>query len=412
MTIAIVGGGICGLSLALNLQRRGISVALYERAPEIRELGVGITLLPHAMREFAALGVAEALLKAGIENRESCFFNRFGQLIYREDRGKFAGYPHPEVGIHRGRLHRILHEAARVRLGAGRIHLNRTLVGIEQDERAVRLVFADTTGGQTLDPVQADAVVACDGINSAVRKIFYPADDVAFAGINSWRGVTRRKPILGGRTYLRIGSILTGKIVIYPIVDNVDGAGNQLINWMAEIKQHTFEKNDWNKPGNLDDFFHLYKDWRFDWLDVAELVRSADQILEYPMVDKEPLGRWTFGRVTLAGDAAHPMYPRGSNGAAQAAIDARVLAEELARHDDPRAAFAAYEAARREVTARIVRTNREHPPDFINIKVEELVGDRPFDNLDKYITQDELRALSEQYKRIAGFSVADTTRAG
>jgi 5-methylphenazine-1-carboxylate 1-monooxygenase len=125
------------------------------------------------------------------------------------------------------------------------------------------------------------------------------------------------------------------------------------------------------------------------------------------MGDKDPVDRWTFGRVTLAGDAAHPMYPRGSNGAAQGAIDARVLTECLQQNADPRAGLRAYEAARREVTAQVVRTNREYPPDFINIKVEELVGDKPFDRLDDYITQAELRALSENYKRIAGFSLSD-----
>jgi 2-polyprenyl-6-methoxyphenol hydroxylase-like FAD-dependent oxidoreductase len=130
-------------------------------------------------------------------------------------------------------------------------------------------------------------------------------------------------------------------------------------------------------------------------------------VLEYPMVDKDPLARWTFGRVTLAGDAAHPMYPRGSNGAAQSAIDARTLSEALAAHADPREALRAFEAKRREATAQVVRTNRAHPPDFINIKVEQLVGDRPFDDLGKFITQDELRALSEQYKRVAGFSLSD-----
>jgi 2-polyprenyl-6-methoxyphenol hydroxylase-like FAD-dependent oxidoreductase len=179
---------------------------------------------------------------------------------------------------------------------------------------------------------------------------------------------------------------------------------------MAEIKQDTFEQNDWNRPGDLADFFDIYKDWRFDWLDVAEMIRNADPILEYPMVDKDPLPRWTHGRVTLAGDAAHPMYPRGSNGAAQGAIDARTLAELLAREADPRSALAAYDAARREITGRIVQTNRAHPPDFINIRVEELVGDRPFDDLDKYITQDELRVLSENYKKIAGFALSDIAR--
>jgi 5-methylphenazine-1-carboxylate 1-monooxygenase len=407
MQVAIVGGGICGLSLALNLRRRGISCHVYERAPEIRELGVGITLLPHAMREFAALGLAEELLAAGIENVESCFFNRFGQLIYKESRGKHSGYKYPEVGIHRGRLHLILYRAALAKLPADTIRTNHTCVRVEQGEEAATAFFTETDSGRQLGSIRADVVIACDGINSVIRKQFYSDEVVAFAGINSWRGVTRRKPILTGRSYMRIGSILTGKIVVYPIIDCVDDDGNQLINWMAEIKHDTFDKNDWNKPGNLADFLPIYQSWRFDWLDVAELISKADFVLEYPMVDKDPVARWTFGRVTLAGDAAHPMYPRGSNGAAQSAIDARVLSDCLAAYDDPRVALAAYEAARLATTANVVHTNRDHPPDFINIKVEELVGDRPFANLDDYISQDELRALSESYKHIAGFSRAD-----
>ncbi len=362
---------------------------------------------------MSARGLGSELLAAGIENRECCFFNRFGQLIYREDRGKFAGYPFPEVGIHRGRLHVILYEAVLKRLGAGTVLTDCECVGVEQDESGATVRFKQTSTGKARDSVRANVVIACDGINSALRKQFYANDKIAFSGINTWRGVTRRKPILGGRTYIRAGSILTGKIVIYPIVDDIDGNGNQLINWMAEIKRDTTEQNDWNKPGNLADFFPLYESWRFDWLDVAQMIRDADQILEYPMVDKDPIDRWTFGRVTLAGDAAHPMYPRGSNGAAQAAIDARTLADLLQKKSDPREALAAYEAARVAPAAKVVRTNREQPPDFINIKVEELVGDKPFDNLDKYITQDELRAMSENYKRIAGFALADVApRAG
>ena len=407
MEVAIVGGGICGLSLALNLKERGVACRVYERAPEIKPLGVGITLLPHAMREFSALGLGNELLKAGIENRECCFFNRFGQLIYREDRGKFAGYPFPEVGIHRGNLHVILHQAVQKRLGLDAVITDCECVGVDQDERGATVHFKQTSTGKGRDSVRADVVIACDGINSALRRQFYPNDKIAFSGINTWRGVTRHKPILGGRTYMRVGSILTGKMVIYPIVDDVDGKGNQLINWMAEIKRDTTEQNDWNKPGNLADFFPLYESWRFDWLDVAQMIRDADQILEYPMVDKDPIDRWIFGRVALAGDAAHPMYPRGSNGAAQAAIDARTLADLLRKKPDTREALTAYEAERAGPAAKVVRTNREQPPDFINIRVEELVGDKPFDNLDKYITQDELRALSENYKSIAGFALAD-----
>lgn len=409
MTIAIVGGGICGLSLAMNLHRHGIACRVYERAPEIKELGVGITVLPHAFREFEALGVGADVLKTGIENVESCFYNRFGQLIYKEPRGKLAGYKYPEVGIHRGRLHLILYKAALARLGADGVVTDHECVGYEEDDKGVTIRFKDGAG-KMREPVRADAVIACDGINSAIRKQFYPNDAIAFAGINTWRGVTKRKPILTGRSYMRVGSILTGKIVIYPIIDNVDGEGNQLINWMAEIKQDTFEKNDWNKAGNLDDFHSIYANWKFDWLDVGEMIRNSEFILEYPMVDKDPIDQWTFGRATLAGDAAHPMYPRGSNGAAQAAIDARTLADCLAAQKDVRAALKDYEAKRAPVAGKIVRTNREHPPDFINIKVEELVGDQPFKNLDDYITQDELRALSDNYKKIAGFALTDVAR--
>jgi 5-methylphenazine-1-carboxylate 1-monooxygenase len=405
--IAIIGGGIAGLGLALNLKRRNIDCRVYETAPELKELGVGITLLPHATREIDALGLLDTIKSMAIENVESCFFNRFGQLLYKEPRGKFAGYSYPELGIHRGRLHMALYQAALAALGPDRIVTNRRCVAIEQNDAGVTIRFRETSTGKDAPPVNAEVAIGCDGINSAVRKQFYPDDKVAFAGINTWRGVTRRKPILTGRSYMRVGSIRTGKIVIYPIIDNVDGEGNQLVNWMAEIQTQNVEKNDWNKSGKLDDFLPIYQGWKFDWLDVGELIHNSETILEYPMVDKDPIARWTFGRITFAGDAAHPMYPRGSNGAAQSAIDARVLADALRGHADPRDALKAYEDARVEPAAKIVRTNREHPPDFINIRVEQLVGDKPFDDLDKYISQDELRALSENYKRIAGFALAD-----
>lgn len=401
MDIAIIGGGIAGLTLALNLHKRGLSCRVYEGAPEFKELGVGITLLPHAMREFAALGLDKELLALGIENEESRFYNRFGQLLYAEKRGRFAGYPIPEVGIHRAKLHMTLYRAAQERLGAGHIFLGHQCIGISEAEGKVTIGFRDRPHAV------ADIAIACDGVNSAVRRQFYPDEKLVFTGINTWRGVTTAKPFLGGRTYVRAGSINTGKIVIYPIVDDVDGEGNQLINWTTEIKTDTTEQNDWNKPGKLDDFYAIYRNWNFDWLDVAKLIRDSDVIFEYPMVDKDPIARWTFGRVTFMGDAAHPMYPRGSNGAAQAVIDARTLADILAKGGDAAAALKEYEAARVEPTARVVRTNRQHPPDFIIIRVEELVGDRPFDNLDNYITQAELRELSDRYKRVAGFATED-----
>lgn len=404
MTIAIIGGGIGGLSLALALHQRGLACEIFEAVADIREVGVGITLLPHAMREISALGLQAEVEAAGIENLESVFYNRYGQYVYREPRGRHAGYELPEIGIHRGKLHRILFDAARARLGAEQVHTGHRLISLEQTDERVTLHFADADG-KARAPYQAAVVIACDGVNSAVRRQFYPDEQLAFAGINTWRGVTRHAPILSGRSYLRIGSIATGKMVIYPVVDLADGT--QLVNWVAEIQRDGATMNDWNRGGDARDFLDVFRNWRFDFLDVPALIAGADRILEYPMVDRDPISQWTFGRVTLLGDAAHPMYPRGSNGSAQAIIDGRVLAGELAAlapGDDARAALAAYEALRRPGTSNIVLTNRSAPPDLIIMKADELSGGQPFRHIDDLISQPELREISENYARIAGFS--------
>lgn len=404
MNVIIIGGGIGGLSLALALEQRGLPCRVYETAPELKPLGVGISLLPHAMREFAALRLETPLREAAIEIREHKFFNRYGQFIYSEPRGNHAGYPYPDLGIHRGQLHMVLLKAVTERLGAGSVITNHRCEGVEQDAEGVTVSFTETSTGKPLGAVRGDIAIACDGINSVVRKQFYPDEQLAYAGINMWRGVTRHKPIFDGHTYIRAGSIDTGKMVIYPIVDNIDAYGNQLINWVAELRQPNMGMNDWNKTGKLEDFFHAYQDWHFDWLDVAQLIMDASQILEYPMVDRDPVDRWTFGRITLLGDAAHPMYPRGANGGAQAVIDARTLADLLAKINEPVEALGAYEQARLNATAKIVRTNREYPPDYINIKVDELTGGRPFNNIDEVISREELKHISENYAKIAGFS--------
>ena len=407
MEIAVVGAGIAGLTLALHLQKRGLNCCVFESAEEIKELGVGITLLPHATRELTSLDLNRSLPTIAIENKESVFFNRFGQRIYAEPRGVLAGYEYPEFGIHRGRLHRLLYDAVLERLGRSHIRLGHTCTGLDQDHASASVHFVQTGTKGRLPPYKADVIIACDGINSVIRKNFYPHETVAYSGINTWRGVTRRPPILTGRSYMRIGSIRTGKLVIYPIADNVDDQGNQLINWMAEIQTDATHRNEWNRPGRADDFMPIYESWKFDWLNVPAMIRGADLVLEYPMVDRDPVARWTFDRVTLSGDAAHPMYPRGSNGSAQAMIDSRVLADCLAKSDDPRQSLREYESRRLEPTSKIVFTNRSHPPDFLNIRVEELTNDRPFERLSDFISDDELRAMSENYKKIAGFSLND-----
>jgi 2-polyprenyl-6-methoxyphenol hydroxylase-like FAD-dependent oxidoreductase len=184
-------------------------------------------------------------------------------------------------------------------------------VGLEHSEEGVQLKFETSAGPRV---VAARAAVGCDGVNSVVRKHFYPDETLNFEGINTWRGVTWREPILGGRTYIRIGSIRTGKLVVYPIAERADGL--QLINWVAEVKSDTAAPNDWNRPVDAMAMPEVYRSWTFDWLDVPALLTRAETIFEYPMVDRNPVAQWSFGAVTLMGDAAHPMYPRGSNGAA------------------------------------------------------------------------------------------------
>ena len=404
MNIAIVGGGIAGLSFALGLHKRGIDCDVFEAVTDIKEIGVGITLLPHAMRELAELGLQDALEAVGIENLESVFYTQHGQYVYKEPRGRHAGYTLPEIGIHRGKLHRILFDAAVSRLGADKVHTGMRCSAFSQNDNGVEIEFSNAHT-QTSLKVQAQIAVACDGVNSVIRTQMHPQDALCFAGINTWRGVTVHPPILTGKSYLRIGTVEVGKMVIYPIIDNVDGKGNQLINWVAELQKPNAAMNDWNRPGDPAVCAEIFKDWTFDFLNVPELILKADKVFEYPMVDKNALPFWTQGRVTLMGDAAHPMYPRGSNGSAQALIDARTLADQLAQHTDPKEALKAYEVLRLAPTAKVVETNRNVPPDFIIMKAQELSGGKPFRHIDDLITQDELRQISDHYKTVAGFAL-------
>jgi 5-methylphenazine-1-carboxylate 1-monooxygenase len=402
--ILIVGAGIGGLTLGLALHSCGIPCRIFESAAEIRPIGVGINLLPHATKELAALGLEAALASVAIETTDATFFNRFGQLIYQEPLGRAAGYENPQFSIHRGDLQMVLLDAFRARAGNDRLITNQHCVSVEQDESGVSVTFSDGPGGASRSTVRGRVAIACDGINSAVRKQFFPGEgEPRYSGVNMWRGVTRWKPMLSGASMVRAGWLSHGKMVIYPI--RPAGAdGLQLINWVAEIETPVYRKRDWNRPGSIDDFIGAFADWHFDGLDVPALIRAADSVLEFPMVDQDPLPRWSFGRVTLLGDAAHPMVPRGSNGAGQAILDARALTSALLENDDPVAALASYEKQRLEATTRIVLTNRTNPPDAILREVFERTHDKPFGAIDEVISRDELVALSEGYKRIAGYS--------
>jgi 2-polyprenyl-6-methoxyphenol hydroxylase-like FAD-dependent oxidoreductase len=395
--ILVVGAGIGGLTLALSLQQAGIACRVFEAASEIRPLGVGINLLPHGTRELTEIGLLEKLAAVAITTQELVFCNRFGQWIYREPRGRFAGYPWPQFSIHRADLHAVLLEAVRERLGADAVQLGKACVAIDQDASAVTVHFADGS----LE--RGEAAIGCDGIHSTVRRILYPHEGPpAYQGINMWRGVTRANPFLTGASMVVGGWLEVGKMVIYPIRNETED-GMQLVNWVAEIQSPRNVMQDWNLDGKLEDFYPTFSSWTFDWLDAAALIRNAETILEYPMVDRDPLPAWSRGRVTLLGDAAHSMYPRGSNGAGQAILDARALAGCLKRERDAIAALAAYEAMRMKAAYDVVLMNRANPPDAILREVHRRTGDRPFARIEDVISQEELTALSENYKRVAGF---------
>lgn len=351
------------------------------------------------------LGLVPALERVAVETAEAAFFNRFGQLIYREPLGRRAGYEWPQLSIHRGDLQVVLLEAVRARLGQDRLHLGWHCEGFSQDVHGVSLKFRDHGF------VKGRAAIACDGIHSVIRKQLYPGEgEPRYSGVNMWRGVTRWKPILTGATMIRAGWLKTGKLVHYPIRNDVDetvdGTKRQLVNWVWEIETLQYKRWDWNRAAKVEDFIKDVEGWRFDWLDVPAFFRAADVVLEYPMVDKDPLPAWSFGRVTLLGDAAHPMVPRGSNGAGQAILDAQCLAGLLKSVPSVEKALKDYETRRLQPTSSIVLENRRNPPDAILREVYERTGDKPFAKIDEVISADELKALTERYKRVAGYDKA------
>lgn len=413
MDVIIIGGGIGGLTLALTLHRAGIPARVYESTPEIKPIGVGVNVLPHATKVLGELGLEAALAKAAVTTRESVFFNRFGQFIYREPAGRYAGYDWPQFSIHRGDLQLVLLQAVRERLGAEAVRTGWKCTGVEQDQTGATAYFSHGTTNEALPSQRGSVVIACDGLHSVIRKQLHPNEgEPLYSGVTMWRGVTRWPPFLSGASMVRAGWFPRGKLVMYPIRDAIDAHGRQLVNWLAEVETPQRTQRDWNRRGNLEDFIGVYADWHFDWIDVPAFFRAAEMILEFPMIDQEPLPWWSRGRITLLGDAAHPMYPRGSNGAGQAILDAQALAASLAAHSDSVAALKAYEVKRLEATANVVRMNRTNPPDAILREVYVRTGDKPFARIEEVISAAELRAITDGYKRVAGYDQQSLRGAG
>jgi 5-methylphenazine-1-carboxylate 1-monooxygenase len=401
--VLIAGGGIGGLAAALHLRRVGHEVEVFEAAPEIRELGLGVNIQAHGVRDLAAVGLLDAIKGNSCPVSELSYYNKHGQKIWAEPRGIAAGYDYPQAAINRGRLQGILLEAVLSEIGADRVHSGHRVVDFEQDQAGVTVNFVGPDG-KPLRTVTGDVLVGADGIHSTVRKKFYPDEGLpVFGGQIMWRGIARTKPFFDGRSMIMAGH-RDQKIVAYPVDPEIGPDGLININWVAEdtIADKMPPREDWNKQASVSDVAARFTNWRFQWLDVPGLIAAAPTCYEFPKVDRDPIPRWAFGRITLLGDAAHPMHPAGSNGATQAIVDAPALAQALSRHPGTSDALLAYETERRGPIAELVRINRERMgPESVMILAEQRAPNG-FTNVLDVLTQEELERASNAYKQVAG----------
>lgn len=398
----VVGAGIGGLTTALYLHRAGMEVKIYESVKTLKELGVGINLLPHCVRILWDLGLQEALDQAAIRTKELAYYNKFGQLIWKEARGLDADYRWPQYSIHRGRLQGILLNEVKRVLGEHSIHTGMHFSRVEQHNDKVQASFINRNDGEQLEVVEADLLIGADGIHSATRKQFYPeGDQPLYGGRILWRGITKAKAFLSERSMIMAGHI-DEKFVAYPITAP-DKSGYCDINWIAELSvAEAPDRNDWNRLAQLEDFAPRFQNWTFEWLDVPSLISNAEYVYEFPLVDKDPLPKWSFNRVTLLGDAAHPMYPIGSNGASQAILDAEALYLSVKKNEKVEDALLCYEQERIHKTATIVQNNRKHGPEIVMQMVHERAPEG-FERLEDVISYAELEGIANRYKKIAGF---------
>ena len=413
MKVIIAGGGIGGLTTALMLHARGIDCEVFEQAEQVRELGVGINTLPHAIKELAGLGLLPRLDAVAIRTYELFYTNRFGQEIWREPRGLDAGYDVPQFSIHRGRLQGVIHQAARARLGKSRIHTGHRLGAFREDEGGITAYFFDRSGAHRAT-ARGDVLIGADGIHSAVREALYPNEGPArWNGAMLWRGAIDWPCFLTGRSMIVAGG-MAAKLVVYPIAEGAR-EDRRLTNWavVAKIADGATpppRKEDWSRPGRMEDLAPHIRRFAIGAVDAQALIEATPEFWEYPMCDRDPLPRWSHGRVTLLGDAAHPMYPVGSNGASQAILDARALADRLAGAEHPTHALWAYEQERLPPTAQIVRMNRSGGPEGVIDAVEARAPDG-FSNIDAVLSYEQRMAIVRGYAATAGFARDQVNRA-
>ncbi|ACU73219.1 monooxygenase FAD-binding [Catenulispora acidiphila DSM 44928] len=407
MRILIVGAGIGGLSTALSLHAAwvGADIRVIDSVSELRPLGVGINLLPHATRELIELGLGPELARMAVPTAEVIVMDRFGNRIWSEARGRGAGYNWPQYSVHRGELQTMLAEAVRDRLGAGSVQTSTSLAELRQNGDRVlsRLVGRD---GRDMGTVESDIVIGADGLHSTVRAQLHPEEGAArWSGVMMWRGCVEGEAFLGGKTMMWAGSNRAAKFVVYPVSPPRGESGRVLINWVAEVRvdDAAAQPPDWNRAGDLADVLPHFEGWTMAGVDVCGLMAATPKVLEYPMVDRDPLPFWGRGRVTLVGDAAHPMYPIGSNGGSQAILDARHLAHLLAQHEgDPGAGLAAYEEVRRPATAAVVAANRRFPMDrILNVVAER--APEGFGEIGEVLSEAEIKEIDEAFRSTTGF---------
>ncbi|CCE00621.1 flavin-dependent oxidoreductase [Bradyrhizobium sp. STM 3809] len=412
MKAIIVGGGIGGLTTALMLRARGIDCELFEQADAIRELGVGINTLPHAIRELAQLGLLDRLDQVAIRTYELFYLTRRGQEVWHETRGIDAGHDVPQFSIHRGRLQSVIHQAVMERLGPEKVHTGCRLGSFTQDEGGVTAYFFDRSGSH-VHTVRGDVLIGADGIHSKVRQTLFPNEGApCWNGLMLWRGATDWPVFLTGRSMVIAGG-LNAKAVIYPIAEGSSPA-TRLTNWavlvrIGDANTAPPRREDWSRLGKADELMPHVNGFSIPQVDFAAMVRATPEFWEYPCCDRDPLPYWSSGRVTLLGDAAHPMYPVGSNGASQAILDARALADALARSEHPRQALMAYEQKRLPMTAEIVAANRRGGPEGVIDAVEQLAP-QGFTDINTILNYEAREGIVRGYASRAGFAARMVTR--